>query len=125
MANPSTLSVGSRVIWWAPYQPPILPSSAPTTVPASAGNATPTPIPPNVAGQPPSAFYPGMQGGGAFPGLCQSVGGAAPDFVGSTAIVHDVRGQPFPVQMGVNIASWQSGGSQPSQQHWQFVDLSA
>jgi hypothetical protein len=125
MALPTTLSLGTRVIWWAPYSPPILPPSTPTTVPASAGNATPTPVPPNVVGVPPSATYPGMSGSGPFVGLCASVGGASPDFVGSSAVIHDARGAPFLIQMGINLATWQSGGSQPSQQHWQFVDLSA
>jgi hypothetical protein len=126
MALPTTMSIGSRVIWWAGYQPPIPPPalSGPTLVPGNAGYPGVTPTPPNVAGTGPMG-YPGMTGTGPFVGLCQSVGGSSPDFVGSTAAVHDSRGQPFLVQLGINFSTWQSGGSQPALAHWQFVDLSA
>jgi len=66
-----------------------------------------------------------MTGTGPFPGLCQSPAGAAPDFIGSTAIVHDARGAPFLVQLGVNATTWASQGSPSSVAHWSFVDLSA
>src|ERR1700730_12319693 len=125
MALPTTMSPGTRIVWWAPYSPPILPPSSPTVVPANAGDPAPTPIPPNVVGVPSSAAYPGMAGNGPFVGLCQSVGGASPDFVGSSAVIHDARGQPFLVQLGINLATWTANGSQPAQQHWQFIDLSA
>jgi hypothetical protein len=124
VANPSTLSVGSRILWTAPYSPPILPSSAPTTVPSANASGV-APIPANVAGQPPGAFYPGMTGGGPFPGLVQTAAGSSPDFIGSTAIIHDARGQPFLVNLGLNATTWASSGSPTAREHWQFIDLTA
>jgi hypothetical protein len=119
------MSPGSRIIWTAPFQPPVqqlFKGDGPTAVP-SPQVAGPAPIPQNIAGSPPP--YPGMQGTGPFVGLCTSVAGATPDFVGSRAVVFDATGTPFQVTLGVNVATWQSGGSQPGVAHWAFVDLSA
>jgi hypothetical protein len=66
-----------------------------------------------------------MQGVGPFPGLVQQTGGAAPDFIGATAVVHDGRGQPFLVQLGLAAATWAAAGSPPGVAHWAYVDLSA
>jgi hypothetical protein len=124
VALPTTMSLGTRVIWFAPYQPPVpqpFSSAGPQVVPSAGGGGSP--IPGNISGQAPP--YAGMIGVGPFVGLCQSVGGAAPDFVGSTAVVFDARGVPFWVQLGVNITTWTSGGSLPGAAHWQFIDLSA
>jgi hypothetical protein len=66
-----------------------------------------------------------MTGTGPFPGLVQQTGGGAPDYIGATAVVHDGRGQPFLVQLGVNATTWASGGSLPGVAHWSFIDLSA
>jgi hypothetical protein len=32
---------------------------------------------------------------------------------------------PFLIQLGMNVATWQSGGSQPGVAHWSYVDLQA
>jgi hypothetical protein len=124
MALPTTMSLGSRIIWWPPFSPPILPSGAPAVVPPIGAGGV-APIPQNVVGVSSGASYPGMTGNGPFVGLCSQVGGAAPDFIGSAAVIHDARGTPFLVQLGVNATTWTSGGSQPMQQHWSFVDLTA
>jgi hypothetical protein len=60
-----------------------------------------------------------------LPGLVQIVSGTAPDFLGSTATVHDLAGRPYLVALGVNATTWASGGSPASQRRWQFVDLAA
>jgi hypothetical protein len=125
VALPLTMSPGSRIIWTAPFQPPIqqlFSGAGPVSVP-SPQVPGPAPIPTGNAGQAPP--YPGMVGTGPFVGLCQSVGGAAPDFIGSTAIVFDGAGAPFRVQLGVNTTTWASNGSPPTQAHWSFIDLSA
>jgi hypothetical protein len=117
MANPSTLSPGTRILWWAPYQAPVpqlFSSAGPQTVPSPQAPSVAA-IPQNIAGQAPP--YPGMVGAGPFPGLVQSVGGGRTDFVGPTAVVHDARGQPFLVSLGVNTATWTSGGSLPGVAH--------
>jgi hypothetical protein len=121
MANPSTMSLGTRIIWWAPYQPAVPPTGAPVVVPPVDGRVLP--IPGNVVGSPPP--YPGMQGTGPFVGLCAQPGGATPDFLGSAAIVFDGHGAPFLVQLGINTATWVSGGSLPGTARWSFVDLTA
>jgi hypothetical protein len=124
MALPTVMSQGTRVIWWAGYQPPVPPPaiSGPTMIPPNYAAGT-APIPGNICGSPPP--YPGMVGVGPFTGLCQQPVGAAPDFIGSTAIVFDGRGSPFLVALGINIASWVSGGSLLGVARWQFVDLGA
>ena len=126
MALPTTLSQGSRILWTPPATaaPPtqLFSSAGPQVVPSPQAPG-PAPIPTGFAVAQPQ--YPGMVGSGPFPGLCQSVSGAGPDFVGSIAIVHDGRGQPFLVTMGPSQATWVSNGSPPSQAHFQLVDLSA
>jgi hypothetical protein len=125
MALPTVMSLGTRIIFWPPYSPSIPPpGAAPITVPPIGAGGV-APIPQNVVGVSSGATYPGMTGNGPFVGLCSQVGGATPDFIGSTAVIHDARGTPFLVQLGVNTATWTSGGSQPMQQHWSFVDLTA
>jgi hypothetical protein len=124
MALPTVMSQGTRVIWWAGYQPPVPPPaiSGPTIIPPNYTTGV-APIPGNICGSPPP--YPGMVGVGPFTGLCQQPGSGAPDFIGSTAIVFDGRGAPFLVGLGVNATTWVSGGSLLSVAHWQFVDLGA
>jgi hypothetical protein len=121
MALPTVMQLGTRIIWWAPFQPPVLPTGAPVVVPPSDGRILP--IPGNVVGSPPP--YPGMQGTGPFVGLCALPGGSTPDYLGSAAIIFDGRGSPFLVQLGINTATWVSAGSVPGVSHWSFVDLSA
>jgi hypothetical protein len=60
-----------------------------------------------------------------LPGLCQSVVGAAPDFVGSSAVVYDLAGRAWIVALGLNQASWVSAGSPAGQRRWAFVDLTS
>ena len=126
MAAPTTLSVGTRIVWTPPATPTpptqLFSSAGPQTVPSPQAPG-PAPIPVGFAVAQPQ--YPGMVGSGPFPGLCQSVSGAGPDFAGSTAIVHDQAGKPFLVQLEVSLATWQGNGSPPSQAHFQLVDLTA
>jgi hypothetical protein len=123
MALPTTMQLGTRIIWWAPTPP----FSSPTPGPASQSvppiDGRVLPIPQSIVGGPPP--YAGMIGAGPFVGLCSTPGGAAPDFIGSAAVVFDARGQSFLVQLGVNTSTWVSGGSLPGIAHWQFVDLTA
>jgi hypothetical protein len=129
LANPATLSIGTRITWvcgFVPFGPPLLPlnSSGPTAAgPYIAGYAG-SPPPPQFALAPQVAGMVTTQGA-ALPGLCQTVNGSAPDFTGSTAVVHDQAGKTFIVVMGQNTATWTSGGSLPGVAHWQFTDLSA
>jgi hypothetical protein len=122
MALPTVMSQGTRVLWWAPYNPSISPTPGPASQSVPPIDGRVLPIPPNIVG---SSVIPGMTGNGPFVGLCTTPGGASPDFIGSAAVVFDARGAPFSVQLGINIATWQSGGSLPGVAHWQFVDLTA
>jgi hypothetical protein len=121
MAAPATMSLGTRIVWWPPYQPPVLPTGAPVIVPPVDGRVLP--IPGNVVGGPPP--YAGMQGLGPFTGLCALPGGVTPDYLGSAAVIFDGHGAPFLVQLGINLATWVSAGSVAGVAHWSFVDLSA
>jgi hypothetical protein len=121
MALPTVMQLGTRIIWWPPYQVPVLPTGAPVVVPPSDGRILP--IPGNVVGSPPP--YPGMQGLGPFVGLCCLPGGATPDFLGSAAVIFDGHGAPFLVQLGINTATWVSGGSVAGTARWSFVDPAA
>jgi hypothetical protein len=125
LANPATLSIGTRITFTPGFPPggaPLNPAPQPlgTQLPPT-GNPTPAltfglvcEIAGMVTGQ-----------GALLPGLCQSVGGSAPDFLGSTALIHDQTGRPFLVVMGVNATTWASGGSPAGQRRWQFVDLAS
>lgn len=124
MANPSTLSIGSRIVFTpgfvatgAPLNPPQQPLG--TQLPPT-GNPTPALI----FGSGPE--IPGMvvNQGTLLPGLVQTVAGSAPDFIGSSALVHDLTGRPFLVVMGVNATTWASAGSPAGQRRWQYIDLS-
>ena len=126
MAAPTTLSVGTRIVWTppaTPTPPPQLFSGAgPVAVPSPQAPG-PAPIPAGFAVAQPQ--YPGLVGSGPFPGLVHTVAGSAPDFAGSQALIHDQTGKPFLVTMGLNATTWASQGSNPQQQRWQYVDLSA
>jgi hypothetical protein len=126
VAAPTTLSVGTRIVWTPPATPTpptqLFSGAGPVAVPSPQAPG-PAPIPAGFAVAPP--VYPGLVGSGPFPGLVHTVNGSAPDFVGSTALVHDAHGQPFLVQLGVSLATWQSNGTPPSQAHFQLVDLIA
>ena len=125
MANPATLSIGSRIT----FSPGFIPGGAPLNpAPQPLG----TQLPPT--GNPTPALTFGLvceiagmvTGQGALlPGLCQTVVGTAPDFIGSTALVHDQTGKPFLVVMGLNQASWVTAGSPVGQRRWSYLDLSA
>jgi hypothetical protein len=123
VANPSTLSVGSRVVWSPGFVsggPPLNPAPVPLgTVLPPVGGTTPAVVfglVCEIAGMTANQ-------GSPLPGLCQTVAGSAPDFVGSTALIHDQAGKPFLVAMGVNATTWASGGSVVGQRRWQYVDL--
>jgi hypothetical protein len=122
MALPTTMALGSRIIFWAPYAPGASPTPGLGSQISPAIDGRILPIPPNIVSQP---VIPGMVGNGPFVGLCTTPGGAAPDWVGSAAVVFDSRGQSFLVQLGINLASWQSAGSPAGIAHWSFIDLSA
>jgi hypothetical protein len=80
LANPSTMSQGTRIIWWAPYAPGASPTGGPgpTVVPPVDGRVLP--IPPNIVTQP---VIPGMTGFGPFVGLCTTPGVASPKLTSS------------------------------------------
>jgi hypothetical protein len=125
LANPATLSIGTRITFtpgFIPSGPPLNPVQQPigTQLPPT-GNPTPALV-----------FGLGCEIAGmvasqttALPGLVQSVVGSAPDFTGSTALVHDQTGKPFLVVMGLNQASWVSAGSPVGQRRWQYIDLTS
>jgi hypothetical protein len=124
MANPSTLSIGTRITFTAGFVsggPPLNPVQGvvgPVSVPASGGQ-TPALVfglVPEIAGMVTNQNTP-------LPGLCQSVVGAAPDFIGSTAVVHDLAGKPWLVTLGLNQTSWVSAGSPAAQRRWNYIDL--
>jgi hypothetical protein len=127
LANPATLSVGTRVtvtFGFVSTPPPLNPvqqSPGPNTTLPPTGGATPLPT----FGV--GCEIPGMtvNQGQALPGLVQVVAGSAPDFTGSVALVHDQSGKPFLVVMGVNAATWASAGSPAGQRRWSYVDLTA
>jgi hypothetical protein len=93
----------------------------------------PLTVPPPGAGPTPALVFglgceiPGMvvNQNTLLPGLCQTVAGAAPDFAGSTALVHDLAGRPWLVVMGLFQTSWVSAGSLAAQRRWNYVDLAA
>jgi hypothetical protein len=126
LANPATLSVGTRITFTPGFVssgPPLNPVQQPigTQLPYPGNNPTPAlvfgvacEITGMVTGQ-----------GALLPGLCQSVVGSAPDFIGSTALIHDQTGKPFLVVMGQNATTWASGGSLVGQRRWQFIDLAS
>jgi hypothetical protein len=125
MANPSTLSVGTRIT----FTPGFIATGAPLNpVQQPLGTQLPptgNPTPALVFGL--GCEIPGMvtNQNTLLPGLCQSVAGTAPDFIGSTALVHDQSGKPWLVVMGLFQTSWVSAGSPPTQRRWNFVDLAA
>jgi hypothetical protein len=121
MALPTVMQLGTRIIFWPPFQPPVLPTGAPVIAPPSDGRILP--IPGNIVGSPPP--YAGMQGTGPFIGMCCQPGGSTPDWLGSAAIIFDGRGAPFLVALGINLSTWQSAGSVAGVGHWSFVDLTA
>ena len=122
MAAPSTLSVGSRVtvtLGFVPTGNPLNPvSQVPLTVPPSGGT---TPAPTFGVG----CEVPGLvtSQGTPLPGMCQVVNGSAPDFAGSSAVIHDLAGKPWLITMGLFQTSWVSAGSLATQRRWNFVDL--
>jgi hypothetical protein len=122
MANPATLSIGTRIVFTPGFiasAPPLNPAYS-ASVP-SIGNPTPAVafgLACEIVGM---TTNPGQ----ALPGLCQTVSGSAPDFTGSVALVHDLAGQPFRVVMGLNQASWVTAGSPMGQRRWQYCDLTA
>ena len=126
VANPATLSTGTRIVWNPPATPTpptqLFSSAGPQVVPSPQA-VGPAPIPAGFAVAQPQ--YPGLVGSGPFPGLVHTVAGSAPDFAGSQALIHDQTGKPFLVTMGLNATTWASQGSNPQQQRWQYVDLSA
>jgi hypothetical protein len=123
VANPSTLSVGTRIT----FTPGFVPGGPPNN-PASGGAAA---VMPSIGGvTPPVTFglvpeIAGMVTNQNTPlvGLCQRVVGAAPDFLGSSAIIFDLAGTPFLVSMGPNQASWVTAGSPVGQRRWNYIDL--
>jgi hypothetical protein len=127
LAAPSTLSIGTRVV----FPPGFVPAPPPLN-PAQQSPGPNTTLPP-VGGTTPAVTFglgvefPGMVVNPNTPlvGLCSAVAGSAPDFIGSTALVHDQTGKPFLVVMGVNATTWASAGSPPGQRRWQYVDLTA
>jgi hypothetical protein len=125
MANPATLSVGSRVV----FTPGFIPTGAPLNpVQQPLGTQLPpigNPTPALVFGL--GCEIPGMTTNQNTPlvGLVQTVVGTAPDFAGSSAIIFDLAGTAWHVALGLNATTWASGGSPASQRRWQFVDLSA
>jgi hypothetical protein len=123
VANPTTLAIGSRVTVTLGF----VPGGAPINPPTQTGQLPPTgnPTPALVFGLVPEITGMVVNQGQALPGLCQSVVGSAPDFIGSTALVHDQAGKPFLVVMGVNATTWASAGSPAVQRRWQYVDLTA
>jgi hypothetical protein len=127
VANPSTLSIGTRVV----FTPGFVPSGAPLN-PAQQSPGPNTSLPPSGGATPALVFGLGCEIAGMItnqnallPGLCQSVVGSAPDFLGSSALIHDLAGRPWLVTMGVNSATWASAGSPATQRRWNFVDLTA
>jgi hypothetical protein len=125
MANPTTLSVGTRITFTPGFVlggPPLNPvlSSGPQLVPFIGG---PTPavafgLVPEIAGMAANQNTP-------LPGLCQSLVGAAPDFAGSSAVVFDLAGKPWVVTLGLNQTSWASAGSPVGQRRWNYIDLTS
>jgi hypothetical protein len=122
MALPTVMAQGSRILFWAPYAPGVSPTPGPASQSVPPIDGRVLPVPPNIVSQP---VIPGMTGNGPFVGLCATAGGASPDYIGSTGIVFDARGQSFLVQLGINTATWQSAGSPAGIAHWQFIDLTA
>jgi hypothetical protein len=125
LAAPSTLSVGTRIV----FTPGFIASGAPLNpAPQPLGTQLPptgNPTPALVFGV--GCEIPGMvtNPNTPLPGLVQTVAGSAPDFVGSTATVHDLAGKPWRVALGVNATTWASAGSPPGQRRWNYVDLTA
>jgi hypothetical protein len=122
VANPATLSVGTRIT----FTPGFVPSGAPLNPAQSLG----TTLPPVGGPTPALVFGVGCEIAGMvtnqttpLPGLCQTVSGTAPDFIGSTAVVHDLAGKPWLVTMGLNQASWVTAGSPAAQRRWNYIDL--
>ena len=124
MANPATLSVGTRITVTmgygasgAPLNPP---SGGAAAVMPSIGGVTP-PVQFGLGPELPMATNQNTP----LPGLVQAVAGGAPDFVGSVATIFDLSGKPWAVTMGVFQTTWVSAGSNTAQRHWNYVDLGA
>jgi hypothetical protein len=123
MANPSALSVGTRITFtpgFVPGGPPLNPvlGGGPQPVPPIGGQ-TPAPVfglVPEIVGMVTNQPTP-------LPGLGQTVSGTAPDFAGSTGLVHDLAGKPWLVTLGLNQASWVTAGSPVAQRRWNYIDL--
>lgn len=105
MAKPTAPSIGTRILYYGAAAP------APTAYQSPASNAQPA----DIIGP----------GGGGLPGLVVSVAGAAPDYIGMLVIVYGADGSSNMRSRMVNIATWQTAGSDPAKARWDYVDLSA